>query len=581
MDLFGILEMIGGLSLFLFGMSVMGTGLEKTAGNKLKSLLERLTSSKLNGFLLGLGVTAVIQSSSATTVMAVGFVNSGLMTLKQAIHVIMGANVGTTVTAWILSLTQIKGSNVFVMMLKPSSFTPILALIGVVYYLFIKSEKKKDIGMIMLGFATLIYGMEIMSAAIEPLGQVEGFRKILLMFTNPVLGVLAGAVFTGIIQSSSASVGILQALSATGQVTIGASIPIIMGQNIGTTVTSLISSVGTNKNARRTALVHLYFNVIGTIVFLFVFSMLRLIIDFPFLDQTANRFIIALIHSVFNILCTAMLLPLSGLLEKLAYKTIRESDEEDKVSLLDSRLYSTPAIAVERGRMVALEMAKLSITSIKQALEAVYNYNEGRAQAVKDMEKQTDKYEDAIGTYLVNLSTYNLSVQDNTEAAKLLYLIGEFERITDYSVSIVASAQEIEDKKLSFSESAKYELDVLISAVEESVEIAIAAFNDNDLSLAAKVEPLEEVIDRLKSELKKRHITRMQRNECTIEMGFVFSDLITVLERVSDHCSNIASAIIEMSHDRMDMHSYQHRIKHEPNDGFSRQFEKYTKKYSL
>lgn len=581
MDLFSFLELIGGLSLFLFGMNIMGTGLEKSAGNKLKSLLERLTSNKLNGFLMGLAVTAIIQSSSATTVMVVGFVNSGIMTLKQAIHVIMGANVGTTVTAWILSLTGIEGSNFFVKLLKPSSFTPVLALIGIIYYLFVKNEKKKDIGLILLGFATLIYGMEGMSAAVRPLGEIEEFRNILLIFSNPVLGVLLGALVTSIIQSSSASVGILQALSATGHVTMGTAIPIIMGQNIGTCVTALISSVGTNKNARRAALVHLYFNLIGTVVFLVLLTILKAIFNFAFLDWTANHILIAIAHSIFNIFCTAMLLPFSGLLEKLAYKTIKEDNKKDKVSLLDPRLISTPAIAINRSREIAKEMAYASMNAIKQAVALVNNYDEKEAQNVKDAEQQTDRYEDALGTYLVKLSSQNLSAQDSTESAKLLFLIGEFERIADYALEIVDSAREMYDKKMQFSESAKRELGVMMSAVEEAVEIAVKAFDRNDILLAAKVDPLEEVIDELKNAMKKKHIKRLQSNKCTIEMGFVYSDLITVLERISDHCSNIAECVIEMSHDSMNMHSYLYKVKHEPNNEFLKQFKEYSAKYAI
>ncbi len=581
MDLFGFLELIGGLSLFLFGMSLMGTGLEKSAGNKLKGFLEHLTSKKINGFLMGVAVTAIIQSSSATTVMVVGFVNSGIMTLKQAIHVIMGANVGTTVTAWILSLTGIEGSNLLIKLLKPSSFAPVLALFGIIYYLFIKNERKKDIGLILLGFTTLIYGMEAMSAAVKPLGEMEGFRNILLIFSNPVLGLLAGALITGIIQSSSASVGILQALSATGQVTMGTAIPIIMGQNIGTCVTALISSVGTNKNARRAALVHLYFNIIGSSIFITLYTILNAVFDFAFIDRAANHIFIAIAHSTFNILCTALLLPFSGLLEKLAYKTIKEDDKQDNVLLLDSRLFSTPAIAINRSRDIAKEMAYTSMNSIRQAFALIDNYDEKEAQKVRDAEHQTDTYEDALGTYLVKLSSHNLSVQDTVEVAKLLFLIGEFERIADYALEITGSAQEMFDKKMQFSEQAKFEMGVMVSAVEEAVETAIKAFSDNNISLAAKVDPLEEVIDDLKSAMKKQHIGRLQSNDCTIEMGFVFSDLITVLERISDHCSNIAGCLIEMSHDSMNMHNYLYKVKHEPNNEFIKQFKEYSKKYTI
>ncbi len=442
--------------------------------------------------------------------------------------------------------------------------------------MFIKNEKKKDIGLILLGFATLIYGMEGMTAAVEPLGEMEGFRNILLVFSNPILGVLLGAFVTGIIQSSSGSVGILQALSSTGQVTMGAAIPIIMGQNIGTCVTALISSVGTNKNARRAALVHLYFNLIGTGVFVTLFTISDKIFNFAFLDLAANHVLIAIAHSAFNILCTAMLLPFSGLLEKLAYKTIKEDNKKDKVSLLDSRLFSTPAIAINRSREVAKEMAYISMNAIRQAFALIDNYDEKEAQKVKDAEQQTDTYEDALGTYLVKLSSQSLSAQDTTEAAKLLFMIGEFERIADYAWEIVGSAQEMYDKKIQFSESAKKELGVMMAAVEEAVEISVKAFDQNNISLAAKVDPLEEVIDELKSSMKKKHIGRLQNNQCTIEMGFVFSDLMTVLERISDHCSNIAGCVIEMSNDRMNMHSYLYKVKHEPNNEFIKQFNNLT-----
>jgi len=567
--------------LFLFGMSLMGTGLERSTGNRLKSLLERLTTKKLNGFLMGLVVTAVIQSSSATTVMVVGFVNSGIMSLKQAIHVIMGANVGTTVTAWILSLAGIEGSNIFVQMLKPSSFTPILALIGIVYYLFIKNRRKKDIGLILLGFATLIYGMEAMSAAVKPLGEAEWFRNMLTLFSNPILGVVAGAVVTGIIQSSSASVGILQALSTTGQITMGTAIPIIMGQNIGTCVTALISSIGTNKNARRAALVHLYFNIIGTMVFLTLFIILNHLFDLAIVKQAANHVYIAIAHSGFNILCTAMLLPFSEFLEMLAYKTIKDDNKQDKVLLLDARLFSTPAIALNRSRAVTVEMANIAENAVKQALPLIYDYDEKIAQDIKELEEQTDTYEDALGTFLVKLSSQNLSARDSTEAAKLLFLIGEFERIADYARDITDSAREMHEKKLQFSQAAQKELRVMISAVEEVVEIAVKAFCDNDLSLAAKVDPLEEVIDELKGTLKKHHIARLQCNECTIELGFVFSDIITILERVSDHCSNIAGCVIEMSHDSFNLHDYLHKLKHEPNKEYLELLNKYSIKYAI
>jgi phosphate:Na+ symporter len=581
MDIFGILELIGGLALFLFGMSLMGTGLEKSAGNKLKGFLERLTSKKLNGFLMGLAVTAIIQSSSATTVMVVGFVNSGIMTLKQALHVIMGANVGTTVTAWLLSLAGIQGNNIFIQLLKPTSFTPILALIGIVFYMFLKNKKKNDIGLILLGFATLIYGMEAMSAAVKPLSQMEGFADLFLLFSNPILGVLVGAIVTGIIQTSSGSVGILQALSTTGQISIGATIPIIMGQNIGTCVTALISSVGTNKNARRAAIVHLYFNLVGTVFYLSLFAILNRVFSFAFVNQAANPFTIAIIHTIFNLACTALLLPFSELLEKLAYRTIPDDNEKEKVLLLDARLFSTPSIALNRSREIAKEMADTSVKALKMSFGLIDDYNEKVAEKVSALEDQTDIYEDSLGTYLVKLSSQNLSSRDSTEAAKILFLIGEFERIADYASNITKSAQEIYEKKLVFSDQAKNELAVMLSAVEEIVKLAVNSFKENNLTLAAKVDPLEEVIDELKSAIKKQHVGRLQSNECTIELGFVFSDLLTVLERISDHSSNIAGCVIEMSHDSMNMHDYLHTVKYERNTEFKELFSEYSKKYTL
>lgn len=581
MDLFGVFQLIGGLTLFLFGMSLMGTGLEKSAGYKLKGFLEHLTTKKLNGFLMGLAVTAVIQSSSATTVMVVGFVNSGIMTLKQAIHVIMGANVGTTVTAWILSLTGINSTNTFVRLLKPSSFTPILALIGIIYYLFIKNKRKKDIGLILLGFATLIQGMEIMSAAVKPLGELDSFRNILLIFSNPLLGLLLGAVVTGIIQSSSASVGILQALSATGQVTMGTAIPIIMGQNIGTCVTALLSSIGTNKNARRSALVHLYFNVAGSAVFLTLFSIAKYLFDLSFLDRAANPVLIAVAHSVFNILCTAMLLPLSGTLEKIAYKTIPEQNKQDSVSLLDPRLFSTPSIAISRSRTIAQEMAETCVNAIRDAFALIGRYDEKGVQKVELAEQKTDSYEDSLGTYLVKLSGYSLSDEDAAESAKLLFLIGEFERVADYAMDVAESAQEMNDKKMQFSQAATHELNVMTAAVAESVEMAVTAFRNSDILLASRVDPLEEVIDDMKSSVKKQHIARMQRGDCTIEQGFVFSDLITVLERISDHSSSIAQCVIEMSHHTLNIHDHLYQVKHESNNEFMDIYRDFAKKYAV
>ena len=495
MDIFDVLSLIGGLCLFLFGMNVMGASLEKRAGSGLKALLGKLTTGKMAGFLTGLGVTGVIQSSSATTVMVVGFVNSGLMTLKQAINVIMGANVGTTVTAWLLSLTGIQGDNLVVQMLKPSSFTPILALIGIVFYMGSKSSKLKDTGMILLGFATLMFGMDAMSAAVSGLQDVPEFRNILVMFSNPILGVLAGAILTGIIQSSSASVGILQALSSTGQVTFGTAIPIIMGQNIGTCVTALLSSVGTNKNARRAAIVHLCFNVIGTTVWLSVFCILNGIFHFGFVSQPTDQLGIAVVHTIFNVLCTCLMLPASGLLEKLACKIIPDTKTEESKTELDERLMATPSIALERCRVVTGEMAADAANALKTSLRMVSSYDPEQAVRVREQEEETDHYEDSLGTYLVKLSTCSLSDEDSNEAAKLLHVIGDFERISDHAVNILESAEEIQEKHIQFSPETEQELQVISSAVEECLELALKSFMENDLQTASKVEPLEEVID--------------------------------------------------------------------------------------
>ena len=581
MDLFDVLSLIGGLCLFLFGMNLMGSALEKRAGGSLNALLSRLTSSKLAGFLTGLGVTAVIQSSSATTVMVVGFVNSGIMTLKQAINVIMGANVGTTVTAWLISLSGIEGDSLVLRLLKPTSFTPVLALIGIIFFMFCKSGKKKDTGVILLGFATLMFGMDAMSAAVAGLRDVPEFANILLMFSNPILGVLAGAVLTGIIQSSSASVGILQALSSTGAVTVGAAIPIIMGQNIGTCVTALLSSVGTTKNARRTAVVHLSFNVIGTCVLLAVFCALKALVDLPFINQPANEFSIAVCHSVFNILCTAMLLPCAGLLEKLACKLIPDTKEqEEKRSQLDERLLATPSIAIERCRVVAGEMAAVSMDALRNALEVLRHYDPALADKVKAQEEESDRYEDELGTYLVRLSAHDMSDADSAESAKLLHMISDFERISDHAINIVESARELHEKGMGFSEGAGMEMDVICRAVLECLDMSLQCFLTNDQELARQVEPLEDVVDLLKDQLRSRHVLRLQKGECSIEAGFVWNDLLTSLERVSDHCSNIASCVIEMSHASMDLHGYLQGIREE-DPKYTERYEAFAKKYAL
>ena len=580
MDLFDVLTLLGGLSLFLFGMNLMGASLEKRAGSSLKILLGKLTSRKILGFLTGMGVTAVIQSSSATTVMVVGFVNSGLLTLRQAISVIMGANVGTTVTAWILSLTGLDGDNFFVMLLKPTSFTPILALIGVVLTMMAKSDKKKDVGMILLGFAVLMFGMDTMSGAVAGLEEVPEFRNILLMFSNPVLGVLAGAGLTAIIQSSSASVGILQALSATGQVTYGAAIPIIMGQNIGTCVTAMISSMGANKNAKRAAVVHLLFNIVGTAVWLAVFYGINAVVQFSFVSHSIDQLGIAVVHTAFNILCTALLFPFSGLLEKMACRLVPDTKAPEKIQILDERFLATPSVAIDRCQEVAETMARISMDALKTSCQLIEHYDPKSAQAVRETEQEADQYEDMLGTYLVKLGRADLNAADSRETAKLLHIIGDFERISDHAVNLVESAEEIRNKGLSFSVHAKQELAVLTAAVGEVMDLALDAFLQNDPALAAKVEPLEQVVDTLKEQLRNRHILRLQKGECTIELGFVWSDLLTSLERVADHCSNIAGCVIEMSHDSLDVHEYLDNVK-AGGPGFLRAYEAYAQKYAL
>ncbi len=580
MDLFDVLNLIGGLCLFLFGMNVMGQALERRAGNRLRDLLGKLTTNKLAGLLTGLGVTAIIQSSSATTVMVVGFVNSGLMTLKQAINVIMGANIGTTVTAWILSLAGIDSGNLFVSLLKPSSFTPVLALIGIVFYMFSKNSRRQDTGLILLGFATLMFGMESMSDAVSGLREVPQFRQMMIAFQNPVLGVLAGAVLTAIIQSSSASVGILQALASTGQVSLGAAIPIIMGQNIGTCVTAMLSSVGTNKNARRAALVHLSFNVIGTVVWLAVFCLVRALVRPVLLDASASLFSIAVVHSAFNVLCTLLLLPMTGLLERLAHCLVPDGRTPDTVTEIDERLLATPPLALERCRAVAAEMAETSVAALKSSLACLLYYTPELAEEVREKEDKSDHYEDILSSYLVKLSSRKISESDSAEAAKLLKVIGDFERISDHAVNLVESAEEIKAKELEFTQAAKRELSVIISAVSEVLDLTQEAFEKDDAVLALRVEPLEQVIDDLKETLRTGHILRLQQGECSSVAGFVWSDILTNLERTSDHCSNVAGCIIDMSHHELHLHESQREFRNTSED-YRQNYLRYRNKYAL
>ena len=580
MDFFDLLTLIGGLSLFLFGMNIMGQALERRAGNRLRSLLGKLTTNKAMGLLTGLAVTAVIQSSSATTVMVVGFVNSGLMTLRQAINVIMGANIGTTVTAWILSLSGIESSNLFVRLLKPSSFSPVLALIGIVLYMFSKEDKRKDTGTILLGFATLMFGMETMTGAVSGLAAVPEFRQLFLLFKNPLLGVLAGAVLTAIIQSSSASVGILQALAVTGQVSYGAAIPIIMGQNIGTCITAMLSSVGANKNARRAALVHLSFNVIGTAVCLSLFCLVKLIFSPAVLGSSASLFGIAVAHSAFNLLCTLLLLPMSGLLEKLVNRLVPDGTKPEPAVELDERLLAAPPVALERCRAVTLEMAGYAEQALSTALQSLREYRPELDKTVLDCEDKTDHYEDILGTYLVKLSSLKISVSDSEEAAMLLKLIGDFERIADHGKNILESARELHDKGLAFSDAARRELELLSSAVSEVLALSVSAFRDSDLNTAAMVEPLEQVIDGLRARMRSNHIQRLQQGLCSIEAGFVWSDLLTNMERTADHCSNIAACLIDMQDENLNLHESL-RATRSGDPDFLKNFTAYEKKYAL
>lgn len=587
MDIFGVLTLIGGLALFLYGMNVMGAGLEKMSGGKLEKILETLTSNPIKAVLLGAGVTAVIQSSSATTVMVVGFVNSGIMKLSQAVGIIMGANIGTTVTSWLLSLSGLQGDNFFIQMLKPSSFSPILAMIGIILCMSKKSDKKKDIGEILLGFAVLMYGMESMSGAVEPLADVPEFTNILTMFHNPFLGVLAGAVLTAIIQSSSASVGILQALSVTGAFTYGSVIPIIMGQNIGTCVTALLSAIGANKNAKRAAMIHLYFNLIGTVAFMVLFYMINAAVHFPFMAQMATPATIAITHSVFNITATLVWLPFSNLLVKLACLTIRDdkvdeiSREDQEFMILESRFLEKPAFAVEQGRNAAKHMEQDSRKILDIALGLIYSYSDEQAERVQKLESKIDRYEDELGTYLVKLNNKDLSERDSHSVSIMLHCIGDFERISDHAVNIMESAQELHEKNISFSPQARNELQVLIAVVSRIVDTAYQVFDKQDLNLTRDVEPLEEIVDELSKELKRRHVNRLRLGECTIEMGFILTDLITSLERIADHCSNISVCVTQVRENLYDTHSHLENLKNEPDDSYYNRLGELHKEYVL
>ena len=595
MDLFDVLTLICGLALFLYGMDVMGNALKKSAGRKLKTILGTLTSNKYKGFLLGLGVTAIIQSSSATTVMVVGFVNSGTMLLEQAVGVIMGANVGTAVTAWITALNGISGgagATEWLNWLKPDAWMPILALIGICLLMFAKSDKKKDVGTILLGFAVLMVGMDTMSGAVSGLKESPEFQQILLLFNNPLLGILAGTVLTAIVQSSSASVGILQALTSTGAITYSAAMPIIMGQNIGTCVTAMLSAISANKNGRRAALVHLYFNIIGVTLWMGAYYLIGSILGatgtfglFELAEATMiDMWGIAAVHTIFKIFSVALLMPFTKLLEKLACATIKGDDTKKGDSftdMLDERLLETPTVAIERSYEVADEMARLSSTSINYAIELLDEYDEKKAAKIRELEDKVDIYEDALGSYLVKLSARSMDEEDSREVTKLLYMIGDFERISDHAVNVIDSAEELKDKEIEFSDAALDELKTMYAAIREIVWITEEAFVERDMEKAHMVEPLEQVVDYLKEQIRLRHIMRLQKVECAIEPGFVLSDILTNLERVSDHCSNVASCLIEMSeHATLDLHSYLHKV-HRSGKDFDSLYQEYKEKYAI
>lgn len=590
MDIFGVLSLIGGLAIFLYGMDLLGEGLTGASGGKLEKILEKLTSNPLKAVLLGAGVTAVIQSSSATTVMVVGFVNSGIMKLSQAVGVIMGANIGTTITSWILSLTGIESSNIFISLLKPTSFSPVLAAVGIIFLMFLKKDSLKNPGKIMIGFALLMYGMDAMSSSVAPLAEVPQFASILTAFSNPVLGMLAGMLFTAIIQSSSASVGILQALCSTGILSYATALPIIMGQNIGTCVTALLSSIGATKNGKRAAIIHLYFNVVGTVTFMIVFYALNAVIHFSFLNLTAQEFGIAVIHTTFNIITTAYLLPLRKVLEKLAYATIKLDDDEKRImdrrsenefALLDDRFLEAPSLAVEHCKQVINKMADISRESLFISMSLIGGYDEEQALRVGELETRADKYEDALGTYIMKISTKNLKKEDSEMLNVMLHCIGDFERISDHACNICDSARELQQKNMQFSPKAETELDILSSAVREAVDISFDAFKSNSKNEADKVEPLEELIETLAVELKARHIRRLREGKCTIELGFAHSDILNNLERVADHCSNIAVDVIQSDQLEFDAHEYLDGIKNKDNQQFARDYKAYKEKYRL
>ncbi len=579
MDIFNIFVLLGGLAMFLYGMDVMGEGLKRLGGGKLERILGELTSTPIKGVLLGALVTAVIQSSSATTVMVVGFVNSGIMQLGQSVGIIMGANIGTTITSWILSLSGIEGDAWFIKILKPANFTPILAFIGIIITMISKSEKKKIVASILIGFAILMFGMEQMSGAVEPLREEEWFTNILIMFKNPLLGVLAGAVLTAVIQSSSASVGILQALTATGAITMGSAIPIIMGQNIGTCATALISCIGAGKNAKRTAMVHLYFNVIGTILFLVLYYSLNAVFHFAFVDMVAQPFHIAIIHSIFNVFATLVLLPFNKLLEKLARLTIREGAEINIFAKLDERFLATPSFAIDQCMTMVLNMGYIAKETYEMAVECMVEYDEEKDKKIIENETLSDEYEDALGSYLVKVSSRDLNEEDSKRVSFLLHAISDFEKISDYSANILHSARSKAKKELKFSDKAIAEMKIMSDAVEETIDKTIEAVSGFDTKESIKAVTLEAVTDSLKRYLKKRHIGRVRDGKCSVDTGFIFTDYITALEKVSDHCANVAGAVIELNENAFDLHHFMSEVKEYTE--YKEMYAAYVEKYAL
>ena len=583
MNFFSVLTMIGGLALFLFGMEYMGDGLKKLSGGQLESILGKLTSNRIKGFLLGLLVTAVIQSSSATTVMLVGFVNSGIMTLSQTIAIIMGANVGTTVTSWLLSTTGISGEVFWLKMLKPDSFTPILAAIGIIMTMVSKSDKRKSVGSILIGFAILMFGMETMSDAMSGLKDSEAFMKVLVMFENPVLGILSGTILTAIIQSSSASVGILQALSLSGAIPMSTALPVILGQNIGTTITPILSSISGNTDSKRVAASCLYIKIIGVVIISIVFYLLHSFLHFEFMDGQATVFSIAITHTLFNIFSTVILLPFCKLIEKLATITFKDSKvvEDDRFRILDDRFLSVPGFAVEKSKELLVDMIKVTGKSVNLALDKLLSYDEETDKYIKEQENLVDNYEDKLGSYLVKLASHKLSVEDSNEVTSLLHIIGDVERISDHACNLFEASKEIFNKNINFSKNAKQEIGVISDAVKEIVQLSADAIEKEDDSVAIKIEPLEQIIDKLKYKMKKNHIERLQSNECTIELGFVYSDIITNLERIADHCSNIGVCLLQKRKDGFEPHEYLNHVKYDGENDFIHQYDMYKEKYTI